>query len=67
MGSRHFSEGAYDRIAIKLFQKLNVDTYYLEPPFRAEQLGSLLRRPKVLLNQLHEQMLLHWAMNYGNR
>ena len=28
--SRHFSEGGYDRIAVKLFQKLNVDTYYLE-------------------------------------
>jgi hypothetical protein len=27
MGSRHFSEGAYDRIAIKLFQKLNVLVY----------------------------------------
>jgi methionine synthase II (cobalamin-independent) len=30
MGSRHFSEGGYDRIAVKLFQKLNVHTYYLE-------------------------------------
>ncbi|MCJ1308807.1 hypothetical protein MMC25_002462 [Agyrium rufum] len=28
--SRHFSEGGYDRIATKLFTKLNVDTYYLE-------------------------------------
>lgn len=26
MGSRHFSEGAYDRIAKKLFQDLNADT-----------------------------------------
>ncbi|OCH93287.1 UROD/MetE-like protein [Obba rivulosa] len=26
----HFSEGGYDRIAIKLFQEINVDTYYLE-------------------------------------
>ena len=26
----HFSEGGYDRIAIKLFQHINVDTYYLE-------------------------------------
>lgn len=26
----HFSEGGYDRIAIKLFQQINVDTYYLE-------------------------------------
>lgn len=30
MGSRHFSEGGYDRIATKLFQDLNVQTYYLE-------------------------------------
>ncbi|RFU25536.1 hypothetical protein B7463_g10800, partial [Scytalidium lignicola] len=30
MGSRHFSEGGYDRIATKLFQSLNVATYYLE-------------------------------------
>lgn len=28
--SRHFSEGGYDRVAKKLFQDLNVDTYYLE-------------------------------------
>lgn len=26
----HFSEGGYDRIAIKLFQEINVDCYYLE-------------------------------------
>lgn len=30
MGSRHFSEGGYDRIASKLFQNLNVSTYLLE-------------------------------------
>lgn len=30
LGSRHFSEGGYDRIAIKLFQSLNIPTYYLE-------------------------------------
>jgi len=30
MGSKHFSEGAYDRIATKLFSNLNVSTYYLE-------------------------------------
>ncbi|KAM3072181.1 hypothetical protein ACMFMF_007575 [Clarireedia jacksonii] len=30
MGSRHFSEGGYDRIATKLFRTLNVATYYLE-------------------------------------
>ena len=26
----HFSEGGYDRIAIKLFQQIDVDCYYLE-------------------------------------
>lgn len=30
VNSRHFSEGGYDRIATKLFQELNVHTYYLE-------------------------------------
>lgn len=30
VGSRHFSEGAYDRIAKKLFEELNVSTFYLE-------------------------------------
>lgn len=30
VNSRHFSEGGYDRIATKLFNKLNVSTYYLE-------------------------------------
>ncbi|KAF2216612.1 hypothetical protein CERZMDRAFT_33405 [Cercospora zeae-maydis SCOH1-5] len=30
MGSKHFSEGAYDRIATKLFNDLDVSTYYLE-------------------------------------
>lgn len=30
MNSRHFSEGGYDRIATKLFQELNMHTYYLE-------------------------------------
>lgn len=30
VGGRHFSEGGYDVIATKLFQNLNVDTYYLE-------------------------------------
>ncbi|KFX93693.1 hypothetical protein O988_06661 [Pseudogymnoascus sp. VKM F-3808] len=28
--SRHFTEGAYDRIATRLFQNLNVHTFYLE-------------------------------------
>jgi len=30
VNSRHFAEGAYDRIAGKLFRDLNVSTYYLE-------------------------------------
>jgi methionine synthase II (cobalamin-independent) len=30
VNSRHFSEGGYDRIATKLFNELNADTYYLE-------------------------------------
>jgi len=30
VNSRHFSEGGYDRIATKLFQELNMHTYYLE-------------------------------------
>lgn len=29
-GSRHFSEGGYDRIATKLFNQLDVQTFYLE-------------------------------------
>ena len=30
VGSRHFSEGGYDNVAKKLFNELDVDTYYLE-------------------------------------
>ncbi|KAK4542698.1 hypothetical protein LTR36_006270 [Oleoguttula mirabilis] len=30
VGSKHFSEGAYDNIATKLFNNLDVSTYYLE-------------------------------------
>lgn len=30
VNSRHFSEGGYDRIAVKLFRDLTVNTYYLE-------------------------------------
>jgi hypothetical protein len=29
-GSRHFSDGSYERLAIKLFHEMNVHTYYLE-------------------------------------
>ena len=28
-GGRHFSEGGYDAIAVKLFNELNADTYYV--------------------------------------
>ncbi|KAI0082201.1 UROD/MetE-like protein [Panus rudis PR-1116 ss-1] len=34
----HFSEGGYDRIAIKLFQHINVDCYYLE--YDTERAGT---------------------------
>ncbi|KAL9109282.1 MAG: hypothetical protein Q9227_006037 [Pyrenula ochraceoflavens] len=47
MGSRHFSEGGYDRIAVKLFQTLNVSTYYLEYDTpRAGTFEPLLHLPK---------------------
>jgi methionine synthase II (cobalamin-independent) len=38
VGSRHFSEGGYDRIATKLFNNLNADTYYLE--YDTERAGN---------------------------
>ncbi|PCH41756.1 UROD/MetE-like protein [Wolfiporia cocos MD-104 SS10] len=37
-GGRHFSEGGYDRIAIKLFQEIPADTYYLE--YETERAGT---------------------------
>jgi len=37
-GGVHFSEGGYDRIAIKLFNELNVDCYYLE--YDTERAGT---------------------------
>jgi methionine synthase II (cobalamin-independent) len=47
MGSRHFSEGGYDRIATKLFKDLNVQTYYLEYDTpRAGGFEPLLHLPK---------------------
>lgn len=53
VGSRHFSEGGYDRIAIKLFNELNVSTYYLEyDTSRAggfEPLKSLPKNKNVIL------------------
>ncbi|KAK6603011.1 hypothetical protein H4I95_06948 [Botrytis cinerea] len=53
VNGRHFSEGGYDVIATKLFQDLNVDTYYLEyDTARAggfEPLASLPRNKNVVL------------------
>ncbi|KAL6715426.1 hypothetical protein ACLMJK_006387 [Lecanora helva] len=50
---RHFSEGGYDRVAQKMFQDLNVDTYYLEYDTpRAggfEPLKSLPKNKNVIL------------------
>jgi methionine synthase II (cobalamin-independent) len=36
--SIHFSEGGYDHIAVKLFNEINVDTYYLE--YDTERAGT---------------------------
>lgn len=36
--SIHFSEGGYEHIAVKLFNEINVDTYYLE--YDTERAGS---------------------------
>ena len=36
--SRHFSEGGYDRIATKLFNEIDVDTYFLE--YDTERAGT---------------------------
>jgi len=36
--SRHFSEGGYDRIATKLFNQINADTYFLE--YDTERAGT---------------------------
>lgn len=45
-GSRHFSEGGYEHIATKLFQSLNVSTYYLEyDTARAGTFEPLLHLP----------------------
>ncbi|KAI9812906.1 MAG: hypothetical protein M1827_004424 [Pycnora praestabilis] len=53
VGGRHFSEGGYDRIAVKMFQTLAVDTYYLEYDTpRAggfEPLKSLPKNKNVIL------------------
>lgn len=38
-GSIHFSEGGYDAVAVKLFNNLNVDCYYLE--YDTERAGAL--------------------------
>lgn len=36
--SRHFSEGGYDRIATKLFNEIDIDTYFLE--YDTERAGT---------------------------
>ncbi|KAI0018700.1 5-methyltetrahydropteroyltriglutamate-homocysteine methyltransferase [Xylariomycetidae sp. FL0641] len=36
--SRHFSEGGYDRVATKLFQEIDADTYFLE--YDTERAGT---------------------------
>jgi methionine synthase II (cobalamin-independent) len=38
--SIHFSEGGYDAIAVKLFNEVNVDCYYLE--YDTERAGAFL-------------------------
>ncbi|KAH7057091.1 hypothetical protein B0J12DRAFT_568488 [Macrophomina phaseolina] len=52
-GSRHFTEGSYDRIATKLFNEVPVNTYYLEyDTSRAggfEPLKHLPKHKKVIL------------------
>ena len=53
VNSRHFSEGGYDRVAKKMFEDLNMDTYYLEYDTpRAggfEPLKSLPKNKNVIL------------------
>ena len=53
VNSRHFSEGGYDRVAKKMFQGLDVNTYYLEYDTpRAggfEPLKSLPKNKNVIL------------------
>jgi methionine synthase II (cobalamin-independent) len=44
--SRHFSEGGYDRVARKLFNEINADTYFLEyDTDRAGGFGPLKELP----------------------
>lgn len=37
--SRHVSEGGYDPVSVRLFQQINVDTYFLE--YETERAGTL--------------------------
>ncbi|WVQ83750.1 hypothetical protein IAT38_005894 [Cryptococcus sp. DSM 104549] len=48
-GSRHFSEGGYDRIASKLFRELDVSTYYLE--FDTPRAGSFEPLAQLPINK----------------
>jgi methionine synthase II (cobalamin-independent) len=62
INAHHFSEGGYDRIAVKLFNELNTSTYYLE--YDTERAGGfepLKQLPKhknlilgVVSTKLHE-------------
>jgi len=42
-GGVHFSEGGYDAIAVKLFNEINCDTYYLECIYFFERLKLIGR------------------------
>ena len=62
INAHHFSEGGYDRIAVKLFNELNASTYYLEyDTARAGGFEPLTQLPKhknvilgVVSTKLHE-------------
>lgn len=49
-GGVHFSEGGYDRIAVKLFNTLDVDTFYLE--YDTERAGNFAPLKQLPLNKV---------------
>jgi hypothetical protein len=72
----HFSEGGYDRIARKLFNEIDVDTYYLEydtqragsfeplrhlPPHKSVVLGVLSSKLPALEHVEHVKQRIHEA------
>lgn len=74
----HFSEGGYDRIAIKLFKEINVDCYYLEydtpragtfeplkhlPPHKSVVLGLITSKFPQLEDQEDLVKRVHNAAN----